>query len=535
MVALKILYRFVMAGQIALVLSSDAFAEAAVQNWRPKARWRGGNLFGLLLYNHPSSANGYEEREFAHLEKSGFNFVRLPIDYRFLAKKDGTWYQPDDAEARKLDLGVEYGRKHHLHVQVCFHRIPGYTVAGYDPEKHDLFKDKEALDAACRYWAFLARRYKGISNDELSFNLFNEPSALSGGGSGRYAAAESRYPAVIRALIKAIRTEDPERFIVADGYGYGPRGYLPVRGLEDIPNFGWATRGYEPMLVSHCGAKWVGLENSPIPDWPFDPEAPIGVFSQMDRANDYAPFELLDLPPCTVSFSFGNGVATRAELQATADGQVVKTETLVPVQGAPGWSNVRIDKMWKNAVGSYTGRVEIVLAKGAKVFSMSTVRGEWARPDSCFITSADGCHSVRIGFASQFVKPENFRQKFRGWDSPKAFRPVDSNGGDIPRRYADDAREYLYRTQFRYLDEVMPKGGFVMAGEFGVYNKTPHAMALNLLEAYFKMWEERKMGWAVWGFRGSMGVVDSERKDVDYEVTPDGKLDREMYELFKKY
>ena len=115
MATLKSLCRFVVAGQIALVLSSALSADTATQNWRPKARWRGGNLFGLLLYNHPSSANGYEERDFTHLEKSGFNFVRLPIDYRFLAKKDGSWYQPDDAEARKLDLGVEYGRKHHLH------------------------------------------------------------------------------------------------------------------------------------------------------------------------------------------------------------------------------------------------------------------------------------------------------------------------------------------------------------------------------------------------------------------------------------
>lgn len=502
--------------------------------WRPKELWCGGNLFGLLLYNK-GGCRGYEERDFAVLEKYGFNFVRLPIDYRFLARKDGNWYEPDDGETRKLDAGVEYGRKHRLHVQVCFHRIPGYTVAGYDPEKHDIFKDQEALDAACRYWSFLARRYKGIPNDELSFNLFNEPSALSGGASGRYASAESRYPVVIRALVKAIRDNDPDRFIVADGLGTGPHGYLPVKGLEDIPNFGWATRGYEPMLVSHCGAKWVGLENSPVPDWPFDPEAPIGVFAERGRPNDFAPFELLDLPPCTVAFTFARGVATRAELEAVADGRVVKCETLVPVKGAPGWTDVRVNETWKNTVGSYTGRVEVVLAKGAKTFSIATVRGEWARPDACFITSADGRHSVRIGFASQFVKPENFRQKFRGWDAAKAFRPVDVKGEDIPRRYEDDAREYLYRTQFRFLDAALPKGGFVMAGEFGVYNKTPHAMSLSLIEAYFRMWQERGMGWAVWGFRGSMGVIDSGRADVEYEQTPDGKVDREMLDLFRRY
>lgn len=500
--------------------------------WRPKERWRGGNLFGMLLYGN---GNGFEERDFATLEKYGFNFVRLPIDYRFLARKDGSWYEPDDGEAKLLDAAVGYARKHHLHAQVCFHRIPGYTVAGakFGVEKQNLFTDQEALDAACRYWAFVARRYKGIPNDEMSFNLLNEPSHLSGGG--RYVAALDRYPAVIRALVQAIRKVDSDRFIVADGLGFGPRGYLPVKGVEDIHNFAWATRGYEPMLVSHCGAKWMGLENAPLPDWPYDPEAPTGVFSCRGRANDFAPFELLDLPPCRVSFTFSRGVATKARLRAMADGVVVKDETLVPQVDAPGWTNVRVNEIWKNKVGDYTNEVSIVLDRPVKVLSVSTEAGEWARPDRCTVVSADGKQRCIMKFSSLFTRPENFRQRFRGWKAGKAFRPVDAVGRDLPRRYEDDAMEYLYRTQFRYLDEALPKGQWAMAGEFGVYNKTPHKMALSLMEAYFKLWKERNMGWAVWGFRGSMGVIDSERKDVDYEVTPEGKLDREMYELFRKY
>ena len=511
---------------------SFVFCGRAESDWRPKERWRGGNLFGLMIYG---LSGGFEERDFATLEKYGFNFVRLPIDYRFLARKDGSWYEPDDGEAKLLDAAVGYARKHRLHAQVCFHRIPGYTVAGakFGVEKHNLFKDREALDAACRYWAFLAKRYKGVPNDELSFNLFNEPSPYAGGGS--YAAAAKRYPVVIRALVKAIRDVDPDRFIMADGLGSGSRGYLPVAGVEDIPNFAWATRGYEPMAVSHCGAKWVGLENAPLPDWPYDPEAPTGVFSCRGRADDFAPFELLDLPPCRVSFTFAKGVATKARLRAVADGAVVKEETLVPTAGAPGWTNVRVHEIWKNRLGDYTNAVTVVLTRPTKALVVATEEGEWARPDRCAIVSSDGAHTCILKFTSQFTRPENFRQKFRGWSAEKAFRPVDAAGRDLPRRYADDAMEYLYRTQFRYLDEALPKGRWAMAGEFGVYNKTPHKMALSLLEAYFKLWKERDMGWAVWGFRGSMGVIDSERKDVRYEVTPEGKLDREMCELFLKY
>ena len=39
----------------------------------------------------------------------------------------------------------------------------------------------------------------------------------------------------------------------------------------------------------------------------------------------------------------------------------------------------------------------------------------------------------------------------------------------------------------------------------------------------------------MWNFRGSFGILDSDRKDVQYEDFNGHKLDRKMLELLQKY
>jgi endoglucanase len=39
----------------------------------------------------------------------------------------------------------------------------------------------------------------------------------------------------------------------------------------------------------------------------------------------------------------------------------------------------------------------------------------------------------------------------------------------------------------------------------------------------------------MWNLRGSFGVMDSERQDVQYEDFKGHKLDRKMLELLKRY
>jgi endoglucanase len=46
---------------------------------------------------------------------------------------------------------------------------------------------------------------------------------------------------------------------------------------------------------------------------------------------------------------------------------------------------------------------------------------------------------------------------------------------------------------------------------------------------------DSNLGWALWNFRGSFGILDSDRKDVQYEDFHGHKLDRQMLTLLQKY
>ena len=118
-----------------------------------------------------------------------------------------------------------------------------------------MWTDERALEACSFHWAHLARRYRGLPNSRVSFDLLNEPADLP----------EATYARVVRHLAAAIRAEDAERLIIADGLKWGRE---PVHSLADL-GIGQSTRGYDPMQVTHWQANWVrGSSEWPEPTWP---------------------------------------------------------------------------------------------------------------------------------------------------------------------------------------------------------------------------------------------------------------------------
>ena len=114
-----------------MVWSLSAIAE----EWRPAERWRGFNLLGMFM--DWGQQPGFDEFDFQVMREWGFNFARLPMDYRFWIKNKN-WDEIDEDRIKLIDQAVAWGEKYHIHVQLCFHRAPGYTVAK-PPEQKDLF------------------------------------------------------------------------------------------------------------------------------------------------------------------------------------------------------------------------------------------------------------------------------------------------------------------------------------------------------------------------------------------------------------
>ena len=118
---------------ILAAVSMAAFGEEAqteVPAWRPRERWCGFNLLGMFCQTKMAEGDKrifgcFPEDRFQWMHEWGFNFARLPLDYRFFVEK-GDWMKPVESQLKKLDDAVRYGKKHGIHVQINFHRAPGY-------------------------------------------------------------------------------------------------------------------------------------------------------------------------------------------------------------------------------------------------------------------------------------------------------------------------------------------------------------------------------------------------------------------------
>jgi endoglucanase len=225
-------------------------------------RWRGFNL--LDMFTMKDGEGRFREEDFQIISEMGFDFVRLPLCYT-LWTKTPAWediYSIEEQAVAKIDEAVRLGQKYGIHVNVSFHRGPGYSVNHEREEPYVLWRDQEALDAFQYHWRYFARRYQGIPNSQVSFNLLNEPAREDG------ILTHASHERVMRATVKAIHEEDPQRLIILDGMVWGNE---PIPELADLAhdNVAHSTRAYVPMSVTHYKASWVAESaNYPAPQWP---------------------------------------------------------------------------------------------------------------------------------------------------------------------------------------------------------------------------------------------------------------------------
>jgi len=247
--------------------------------------YRGFNL--LEKFSPWGLPQKFREEDFQIMADWGFNFARIPMSYWNWAPKND-WFSIRQEVLEDIDQVIDFGRQYGIHVNLNLHRIPGYCINDREQEPVDLFDDtpenmQKALDGAIFHWKMFARRYKTIPNSELSFDLINEPPST---------ADETRHIEVVRALVEAIRQEDPDRLIVADGKDVGRK---PILGIADL-GVVQSTRGYDPISVSHYEAGWMmpdAFETTALPSWPM--KADNGTIWDKDllRQRLIAPWQLL--------------------------------------------------------------------------------------------------------------------------------------------------------------------------------------------------------------------------------------------------
>jgi hypothetical protein len=208
---------------------------------------RYGFNFLWMFSLQPGHAPGIvDPKALDFLADLGFNFIRVPTDYRFWTR-DFDYFHPDESVFRYLDTYMEACQSRGLQMCLNIHRAPGYCINRADLERHNLWLDATAQDAFVCLWETFARRYQGIPSEQLSFDLLNEPPSVGDRGMTR-----ENHAAVIRRAAGAIRAIDPGREIVIDGIGGGGTAVPELADLGVIHS----SRGYTPMPVSHYGASW---------------------------------------------------------------------------------------------------------------------------------------------------------------------------------------------------------------------------------------------------------------------------------------
>jgi aryl-phospho-beta-D-glucosidase BglC (GH1 family) len=205
--------------------------------------------------NRPSwalPAVSIDERELDFIAAAGFEFVRVPLDYRFWIH--GFRYdRPIESRLRDVDRCVSAVVSRGLHCSLNIHRAPGYCINGPETEKHNLWTDGAAQDAFVAQWELFAARYRHIPHGALSFDLLNEPPAV-----GRLGMTRGGHEALIRRTVAAIRRIDPGRMIVVDGLAGGNN---PLPELADL-GVTTSGRGYQPMALTHFKADWCAATRS---------------------------------------------------------------------------------------------------------------------------------------------------------------------------------------------------------------------------------------------------------------------------------
>jgi endoglucanase len=278
--------------------SADGTSSPSTAAKNPK--WYGFNLLEYFstdpdwMKYFPYKDDGmFLEDDFRWIRDWGFNWVRLPMDYRFWTDSQDLFKIRED-KVVPIDRAIKLGEKYGVHVNVSLHRAPGYcildtldeSVTGIHvtKEKSSVFADPKMLDAFVYQWTYFADRYKGISSEKVSFNLVNEPIVMPTAAeieeqkkAGQSKPADisvefarrhaADYTRVARAAIEAISKHDPQRLVITDGYNGG------TAVISDLFDTGvlQSCHTYHPVQLTHYQCEWArgfltGAE--PLPTWP---------------------------------------------------------------------------------------------------------------------------------------------------------------------------------------------------------------------------------------------------------------------------
>ena len=173
----------------------------------------------------------------------------------------------------------------------------------------------------------------------------------------------------------------------------------------------------------------------------------------------------------------------------------------------------------------------IVIADGNDV-------GTKVIPEIADLNIGQSCRGYHPGIISHYKAPWAFKDVDNlpepKWPGTIEFRDVDPVTGKVSVRTEKLGREMLEEF-YRPWIEIMRQGVGVHCGECGCWNQTPHAVFLAWFGDLLDILTSHNIGYALWEFDGTFGILNSGRSDIVYEDWHGQKLDRKLLELLKRH
>jgi aryl-phospho-beta-D-glucosidase BglC (GH1 family) len=149
--------------------------------------------------------------------------------------------------------------------------------------------------------------------------------------------------------------------------------------------------------------------------------------------------------------------------------------------------------------------------------------GSTVIPEITDLDIAQSCRGYHPGIISHYKAPWAFKDPE---NLPEPKWPGQVGDKYLSRRMLED----FYQPWIG----LVKSGVGVHCGECGGWNKTPHDVFLAWFGDVLDILSTHGIGFALWEFKGSFGILDSGRADVQYEDWHGHKLDRKLLDLMRK-
>jgi endoglucanase len=183
--------------------------------------------------NNILQTDGIKPADLQLLKTLGFKSIRLPVAFKNFEKNN----IPFEEVLARIDKAWKLCRKYGFKMVIDYH----YGDLG---DNNFTTSTNDVINT----WTIIAQKYRNVAEDDLFFELYNEPPPIN----------PSVWKDAAYNMVTAIRKIDSKRTLLVGASNYNSIYELSRFVRLPDENIIYTFHFYEPFLFTHQGATWVG-------------------------------------------------------------------------------------------------------------------------------------------------------------------------------------------------------------------------------------------------------------------------------------